>query len=246
MKKAALFGIWLIASSIATAVSWAGVAVVDSQVIGPANAIQVMSNEDDQVVEPDPTSVTVPVPSAERILPETVEATPTAGPSLADAASTTTPEATTDSGSDDPRPTSSPTSTPLPAAATPVPTSTPLPAAATPVPTSTPLPAAATPVPTSTPLPAAATPVPTSTPLPAPTLSSSETRTVTAVGGTVAFEFFATEAVVLWASPNAGFTVDVNQQGDRVEVEFESSSHESRISAWSDGAPAFSIEEKAD
>lgn len=58
------------------------------------------------------------------------------------------------------------------------------------------------------------------------------TRTASSVGGKAAFQWDGTTIEVLWATPEAGFTVEIHRDGpDDVDVRFESESHESRIKA---------------
>jgi hypothetical protein len=93
--------------------------------------------------------------------------------------------------------------------------------------------------PTTTPAPPA-----TAAPPPAP---SPETRTYTLVGGTVALRFASTGVTVAYATPAAGFEVDVEpEHGNGVKVEFESTSHRSRVDGWWDNGPADRVREDED
>ena len=73
---------------------------------------------------------------------------------------------------------------------------------------------------------------------PAPaTSAASETRTYHLVGGSASLRFTPEGVTVLWATPNAGFAVDIEQEGAGVQVDFESDDHRSRVDAWWDGGP---------
>ncbi|MEX0658711.1 MAG: hypothetical protein WD080_06215, partial [Egibacteraceae bacterium] len=68
-----------------------------------------------------------------------------------------------------------------------------------------------------------------------PAESPPQARTVSAVGGDAAVRFHAGRVDVLWATPNAGFTADVDDDPDEAEarVEFRAPDHRSRIkAAW--------------
>ena len=73
-----------------------------------------------------------------------------------------------------------------------------------------------------------------------------ETRTYNLVGGSVALRFAASGVTVLWANPNAGFEVDVEPEGNGVQVDFESESHRSRVEGWWDNGPVDRVREDAD
>jgi hypothetical protein len=116
VKKLMLFAMWLAGSAAAIGVAWAGVSIVDDQVIDPAPAIGISSGAgssagaDDGV--PSPTSVPTtdgeqPTPSSPGITPEPTttpgptspSATPSASPSPSETAgptpaTTSTPNAT--------------------------------------------------------------------------------------------------------------------------------------------------------
>ena len=62
------------------------------------------------------------------------------------------------------------------------------------------------------------------------------------VGGTAAVSFLPDQVEVLWAAPNPGFSVEI-QDGSSARVEFESDEHRSRLDAWWAGGPAHEIDE---
>ena len=66
------------------------------------------------------------------------------------------------------------------------------------------------------------------------------------VGGTVAIEAGPDSVTVLWATPRAGFTVKIRQQGPKkVSVEFLSPDHESDFTArWHQSDLAIEIDER--
>lgn len=71
------------------------------------------------------------------------------------------------------------------------------------------------------------------------------TRTVSTEGGTATFRFVGEEVELVGASPRPGFTVDANEQGNEVEVRFESDDHETRIEAFVvDGEPVIEVDEE--
>ncbi len=94
-----------------------------------------------------------------------------------------------------------------------------------------------------TPAPAAVSPAPTTTvPVSAP--AAAETRTYNLVGGSAALRFDAGTVTVVWATPNAGFTVDTGNEGSGVRVEFESDAHRSRVDGWWDDGPRDEVREE--
>ena len=120
-------------------------------------------------------------------------------------------------------------------------TSTTLPGGATATVGSTPSAAPTTTAPT--PAPAAVSPAPTTTvPVSAP--AAAETRTYNLVGGSAALRFDAGTVTVVWATPNAGFTVDTGNEGSGVRVEFESDAHRSRVDGWWDDGPRDEVREE--
>lgn len=89
----------------------------------------------------------------------------------------------------------------------------------------------------------AAPPLPTegSTPAAPP---AAETRTYNLTGGTASLRFGPAGVEVVFANPASGFSVEVEpEHGNGVKVEFESSSHESRVDGWWDGGPVDRIRE---
>lgn len=115
---------------------------------------------------------------------------------------------------------------------------------------------------TTTGLPVADTSTPTTTTTTAPTVTttsppnpppttiaapppSSEIRSYDLVGGSVTVEIGSTDVHLAGASPKAGFSMDVEDNGpDKVEVEFKSDDHESHFSGqFEDGRFVPKIEE---
>ena len=112
-------------------------------------------------------------------------------------------------------------------------------------------PPSASPTPTSpaaqtTPRPATSTPAaPTSRPSAPP--ASNPTRTITAQGGTVDVSCKNGQIALDWATPNAGFQVQIEWHDSNtvLEVRFTSSAHESRIETWcSSGQIQATVEEQ--
>jgi cytoskeletal protein RodZ len=67
------------------------------------------------------------------------------------------------------------------------------------------------------------------------------------IGGDVTFRFSPDGVTVVVATPSAGFTTEVgSSHGGGKQVEFESSSHKSRIDAWWDGGPQTEVREDGD
>jgi hypothetical protein len=74
--------------------------------------------------------------------------------------------------------------------------------------------------------------------------ATAETRTYNVVGGSTALRFAPEGVMVLWATPNDGFDVDVEpENANGVRVEFESDSHRSRVEGWWDGGPQERVRE---
>jgi hypothetical protein len=69
-----------------------------------------------------------------------------------------------------------------------------------------------------------------------------ETKTYDLTGGSVSVRFSPSGVTLLWAWPHDGFEVDTDAD-DRVRVEFESDTHESRLEAWWQGGPRQEVEE---
>ena len=89
--------------------------------------------------------------------------------------------------------------------------------------------------------PTTSAPSPTTTAPPAP----ATTRTYTLVGGTATLRFSAEGVTVVVASPNAGYSVNVEPTHDTgVRVEFRSDTHRSRVEGWWDGGPQDEVEEQ--
>lgn len=73
-----------------------------------------------------------------------------------------------------------------------------------------------------------------------------EDRTYQLVGGSVGVRFEDGEAHLLWAQPNAGYTVDSSGSSSNVDVRFSEidGDHESRLKAFWNGGPQAEVEEK--
>ena len=114
------------------------------------------------------------------------------------------------------------------------------------------LPRTATPASTATSAGSSAPTAATSTPPSAQTASAPPTApsytdvTYTLVGGTAAVRFSAAGVGVLWATPAAGFDVEVEPEGGGHKVEFRSGAHRSRLDVWWQDGPRHTIGERAD
>lgn len=96
-----------------------------------------------------------------------------------------------------------------------------------------------------------AAPVTTTTAPSAPTTTAAptETRTFTLVGGTATLRFGPGGVTVVTATPNSGFSVQVEPADDHsggVEVEFRSEAHRSKVEGWWDGGPRSETSEEAE
>ncbi len=123
----------------------------------------------------------------------------------------------------------------------------PQPGSVDPVPT----PAAQAGGPSASPAPAAPAPSPpppaNNPPAPATTVVASEVRTYNLVGGSAALRFTPSGVTVDYATPKAGFTVDLEpENGNGVRVEFRSDDHRSRVDGWWDGGPRERVREEPD
>lgn len=77
-----------------------------------------------------------------------------------------------------------------------------------------------------------------------PVDAPAETRSYALVGGTATLRFSPQGVTVVTATPNPGFSVDVEpEHGNGVKVEFESEAHESRVDGWWDGGPVERVSE---
>ncbi len=80
-------------------------------------------------------------------------------------------------------------------------------------------------------------PPPTTTPTTG-TQAAPVTRTYVLTGGTATLQFTANGVTVLDATPNGGYSVDVETTHDTgIRVEFRSDAHRSRVEGWWDGGP---------
>lgn len=102
-----------------------------------------------------------------------------------------------------------------------------------------PTPASTTTVPTTT---TTAPVTPSTTPTTEP---AGEVRTYQLVGGSAALRFTPEGVTVEWATPAAGFSVEIEpEHGNGVKVEFRSDSHRSRVDGWWEGGPRDRIREE--
>lgn len=73
------------------------------------------------------------------------------------------------------------------------------------------------------------------------------TRSYVVTGGSVTLRFAASGVTVQSATPNPGFSVEVEpEEGNGVEVEFQSADHRSRVKGWWDGGPRDEVREDDD
>lgn len=79
-----------------------------------------------------------------------------------------------------------------------------------------------------------------------PASESTETRTVHTSGGSTALRFSGGAVTVLWATPNAGYTVSTEGSGTHeAHVEFRSQEGGSRVKAeYEDGEPDIEVDEQ--
>ncbi|HKY77726.1 MAG TPA: hypothetical protein VJS45_16445 [Acidimicrobiia bacterium] len=79
-----------------------------------------------------------------------------------------------------------------------------------------------------------------------PSTAGGTVRTYNLVGGSTAVRFDPSGAVtVVWANPNPGFRVDVDDRdGGGVRVRFDGDSGRSQVEAWWDGGPQDRVEEQ--
>ena len=97
------------------------------------------------------------------------------------------------------------------------------------------------------PAPESSAPAPTPQPTAPPPATASATRTYNLVGGTASLRFTPSGVTVDYATPKAGFTVEIEpENGNGVKVEFRSDDHRSRVDGWWDGGPRERIREEAD
>jgi hypothetical protein len=112
-----------------------------------------------------------------------------------------------------------------------------------PAPSSGPAPRTNPPAPTTTTT-VAASPGGTTTTTVAPA-TNVQTRTYNLIGGTATLRFSPDGVNVVVASPNSGFSVQLepSHEGAGVQVEFVSEHHQSTVEGWWDGGPVDDVEE---
>ncbi len=220
-----LFSMWLAASAAAVGVAWAGVSVVDDQVVDPpsVNELAVPTstsaatpNTDGASANQSAASATVPGPN-----PTADQAEGAQEPSQTSPSTQLVPRGSTQTAPLG----STPTSTSTSQGVSP-PTTV---AAAPPAPT------------TSATVPATSSSTPTTTTPPAP---AATTQTFSLTGGTAAISFSSSGVKVLWATPNPGFEVKIEPESPGVKVEFRADHHRSRVDAWWSGGPQSSLREE--
>ena len=229
-KSLGFLALWLAGTATAVAVAWAGVSVVDSELINPAPA-NVLALPPDSALRPDTVETLGSAETAPTSSPEAVSESASTSTVSASAVSSTAPPATTSSPA-----ATSPAST---SAAPITSTTTARPTSSTAPPSTTTTAPPTTPSTTTTPT--------TTTPPTTTTTTAPQTQTLTfhLVGGSTSIAFSPAGATVLWASPNPGFAVDIDH-GAESRVEFESDGHKTRIDAWWSGGPQHEIREDAD
>lgn len=73
----------------------------------------------------------------------------------------------------------------------------------------------------------------------------SEAWTYTLTGGTTTLQFEPSGVTMLVATPNAGYSVEVDPTHDNgIRVEFRSDAHRSRVEGWWDGGPRDEVDEE--
>jgi len=98
--------------------------------------------------------------------------------------------------------------------------------------------------------PSTATPTSPSTTAPqnpsaTPTTAAGVVRTYNLAGGSTALRFEPGQVTVVWANPNPGFRVDVDQRdGGGVRVRFDGDAGRSEVEAWWDGGPRDRVEDQ--
>ena len=90
----------------------------------------------------------------------------------------------------------------------------------------------------------ATAPPTTTVPTAQPPQPAAQVKTYNLQGGSTAISFAPGNVSVVWANPNPGYTVKIENESPGIKVEFESDEHESRIDAWWDGGPRERIREK--
>jgi len=93
------------------------------------------------------------------------------------------------------------------------------------------------------------TPTTTATTTPAAPATTTTTagivRTYNLVGGSATLRFEPGKVSVVWADPNPGFRVEVDNRSDGgVRIRFDGDSHRSELEAWWDGGPRDSVDEQ--
>lgn len=223
MKTVGFVLLWLLGSIAAVSVAFAGIALVDDDLVAPPAAQVADVNE----ARPPAGESTAPAQTsvAERATLDGSSSVETNSPiaSNATTADSVTSElvAPTTAPADDARSLEA-------GAATTAPT------------TSTTGSTAATTVPLSSAAPTSST---SSTTVAPSTSSAEQVRTFNLIGGTTAISFSSTALEVLWATPNPGFDVEIQPGSSSVRVEFESNEHKSRIDAWWSDGPQQNIRE---
>lgn len=244
MKSVGLLVLWLVGSGLAISVAWAGVQVVDDQVIDPAPA----SNLSSAVAESDTSN---PAGQAESSAGLAGPASGAQLPASARNGAAPSESADSDEGASSnltsPSSSASNESSSTVAGVTIAQEPTTSVAARTTNQSSTTTPTTTTSSSTtSTPTTTATTPPTTAATTSTTGSSSGQVLTFHLIGGKTAISFSAASVQVLWATPNPGFEVRVEPESPGIKVEFRADHHRSRIDAWWDGGPQHEIREEPD
>jgi hypothetical protein len=221
--------LWLVASSAAVAVAWAGVSVVDDEIVNPAPAAV-------YATDPHLASVDADVSSTVEIGSGVDDTATDPTPDPLDTSVTTAPTTTTM-----PTATTAPTTAPTTTVAAPTTAATP---GSNPPPV-TPPPTEST-VPTTTTVPSSSSTTTTTT-VPTTTVPPTYTQQFNLVGGTVVVDFSAAGVTIELAVPNPGFKLEtIEPESPGWKVEFRSDSHRSRVDVWWADGPRSEIREEPD
>lgn len=250
LKNVGFLAMWLCATAAAVAVAWAGVGVVDSELIDPAPATSTPpAGQEVAVATVAAGGETSPMGDTAAAINETAtddgaadagaDPAPASGSESTAGTSSTSSEssdsgALTSTGADDGPATSATTSTTtVPGAATTSTTTTTIPTSSTSGGSGS-----STSTSTTTTIPGSSTSSTTTTTVP-PT-----NQTFVLIGGTTEVRYAGGDVTVLWATPNPGFTVTIEPESPGWKVDFRSDDHRSRLDVWWSGGPQHSIEEK--
>ena len=233
MRSWALGALWVVASIGAVSVAWAGVGVVNSEVIAPPPATVVPLVT--EIASADVAADNIPIDEQASGTASSTTGSGSADSSTTSASTTSTtttgqPSSTsqqsTSGGSTTTGGDSQPSSTTVPTTST-VPTT-----ASTPTVTTT-----------STTVPTTSTTVPDCSNNTGP---PAQTLPFTLTGGTASVSFWANGCVEATASanPDGDYKVTIETQTPGLKVVFRSDTHRSRLNAWWAGGPVWTIDER--